>query len=55
VNELTVPGEIQVIAITRSNKTDIPMSGTVFIEKDIIHIAVEASSTNRLKALLGIP
>jgi len=55
VNELTVPVEIQVIAITRSNKTDIPMSGTVFQEKDIIHMAVESSSTSHLKALLGIP
>jgi len=55
VNELIVPGEIQVTAITRGNKTDIPMSGTVFHEKDIIHMTVESSSTNRLKALLGIP
>jgi trk system potassium uptake protein TrkA len=55
VNELTVPGEIQVTAITRSNKTNIPMSGAVFKEKDIIHMAVESSSTNHLKALLGIP
>ena len=55
VNELTVPGEIQVTAITRSNKTEIPMSGAVFQQKDIIHMAVESSSTYRLKALLGIP
>lgn len=55
VNELTVPGEIQVMAITRGNKTDIPVSGAVFQERDIIHMAVESSSTNRLKALLGMP
>jgi len=55
VNELTVPGEIQVTAITRGNKTEIPMSGAVFQEKDIIHMAVESGSTNRLKALLGMP
>jgi trk system potassium uptake protein TrkA len=54
-NELTVPGEIQVIAITRGNKTDVPMLGAVFCEKDIIHIVVESGSTNRLKALLGMP
>ena len=54
VNELTVPGEIRVVAITRGNKTDIPMSGTVFLENDIIHIAVESGSINRLKALLGM-
>jgi len=55
VNELTVPGEIQVMAITRGKKTDIPVSGAVFQERDIIHMAVESSSTNRLKALLGMP
>jgi len=55
VNDLTVPGEIQVTAITRGNKTEIPMSGAVFYEKDIIHMAVESSSTSHLKALLGMP
>ena len=54
VNELTVPGEIQVMAITRGNKTEIPLSGAVFQERDIIHMAVESSSTNHLKALLGM-
>jgi trk system potassium uptake protein TrkA len=55
VNDLNVPGEIQVTAITRGNKTNIPMSGAVFNEKDIIHMAVESSSTSHLKALLGMP
>jgi trk system potassium uptake protein len=55
VNDLTVPGEILVTAVTRGNKTDIPISGAVFHEKDIVHLAVESSSTSRLKALLGMP
>lgn len=55
VNNLTIPGEIQVIAITRGNKTEIPISGTVFHEKDNIHVAVESGSTSRLRALLGMP
>jgi trk system potassium uptake protein TrkA len=54
-NDLTIPGEIQVIAITRGNKTEIPISGTVFHEKDTIHVAVESGSTSRLRALLGMP
>jgi trk system potassium uptake protein len=54
VNELTVPGEVQVTAVTRGNKTAIPMSGAVFQEKDIIHIAAESGLMDRLKALLGI-
>lgn len=54
VNDLTVPGEVHVVAITRGNKTDIPMSGAIFLEKDIIHMAVESNSTDRLNALLGM-
>ena len=55
VHELTVPGEVQVVAITRGYRTEIPVSGAMFQEKDIIHMAVESSSMDRLKALLGVP
>jgi trk system potassium uptake protein TrkA len=54
VNELTVPAEIQVVAITRGGKTSIPTLGTIFQEHDLIHLAVAASSMNRLRALLGL-
>jgi trk system potassium uptake protein TrkA len=54
VNELTVPAEIQVVAITRGGKTSIPTLGTIFQEHDLIHLAVAASSMDRLKALLGL-
>jgi trk system potassium uptake protein TrkA len=54
VNELTVPAETQVVAITRGSKTSIPTLGTIFQEHDLIHLAVTAGATNRLKALLGM-
>jgi trk system potassium uptake protein TrkA len=54
VNELTIPGEIQVISMTRDGKTFMPTLGAIFQEKEVIHLAVTASSMDRLKALLGL-
>lgn len=54
VNELTVIGEIQVVAINRKNKTFMPTSGTILQKDDVIYISVLATSINRFKALLGI-
>jgi trk system potassium uptake protein TrkA len=54
VKDLTVPDEIRVVAITRSGKTFLPTMGTSFKEGDLIHIAVLATSADRLKALLGM-
>ena len=52
VNDLTIVGEVHVIAITRGGKTILPTRGTLFASGDIIHLAVLASSINRLKQLL---
>jgi trk system potassium uptake protein TrkA len=54
VNELTVPAETQMVAITRGGKTSIPTLGTIFQEHDLIHLAVILGATDRLKALLGM-
>ena len=54
VNELTIPGEIQVTAITRDGKTFMPTLGAIFEENEVIHLAVTAGSMDRLKALLGL-
>ena len=54
VNELTVIGEIQVVAIGRKNKTFMPTSGTTLERHDVIFISVLTTSINRLKSLLGI-
>lgn len=54
VNELTVFGEIHVVAISRENMTFLPTLGTAFQKYDVIYIAVLASSENKLKTLLGM-
>lgn len=54
VESVVVPGEIQVIAISRSGQTFLPMPGALFQEGDLLHMVVLAKSTDRLKALLGL-
>ena len=53
VNELTAVGEIQVVAVSRGNKSFLPTLGTVLQQNDIVYISVLASSAKRLQALLG--
>jgi trk system potassium uptake protein TrkA len=53
VNELTLLGEIQVAAISREGRTFLPTLGTVFRERDLVHLVVLGSSAARLTALLG--
>jgi trk system potassium uptake protein TrkA len=53
VRDLTVIGEIQIVAITRANKTFIPTLGTIFQAGDHIHLALLADSLDRLNQLLG--
>lgn len=54
VNELTAIGEIQVISISRNNKSFLPTLGTAFQKHDIIYVSVLSSSKNRLKSILGL-
>jgi trk system potassium uptake protein TrkA len=54
VNQMNIPGEVMVIAVTREEQTFIPVSGTEFHERDIVHIAVIPSAMARLEEMLGI-
>lgn len=54
VNELTVFGEIQVVAISRENKTFLPTLGTALQKQDVVYVSVISSSKNRLESLLGL-
>lgn len=54
VNELTALGEIHVVALTRSGKTFLATVGTEFHEGDLIHLALLASSAERLRRILGL-
>jgi trk system potassium uptake protein TrkA len=51
VHEVTIPGEVHITAISRGGKTFLPTLGTTFQEGDLLHIAVLATSANRLAAL----
>lgn len=54
VNDLTVLGDIHVVAIERANKTILPTAGTVFQRGDTLYIAAAISSGGQLKKLLGL-
>lgn len=53
IDELTVPGELLPVAISRSGRTFIPTAGTTLQAGDIVHLAVVAASRARLERLLG--
>jgi trk system potassium uptake protein TrkA len=53
VDELTAPGEVMPIAISRAGRTFIPTSGTTMRAGDIVHLAVIAASRGRLESMLG--
>ena len=54
IGELTIPGEITVVAVTRGGSTFLPPRGTVLQQGDLVHLAVMASSAGRLRALLAL-
>jgi trk system potassium uptake protein TrkA len=54
VRELTVSGEIVVIAISRCGKTFLPTLGAQFEENDVVHLSVVPAAKDRLKIMLGL-
>ncbi len=54
VGELTIPGEVSVVSISRGNRSIIPVISTVFENRDLVHLAVATESGDRLKSLLGL-
>ena len=54
VQQLNVPGEVLVAAITRNAQAFIPASGAEFHEGDLVNLVVLSSALNRLEVLLGI-
>lgn len=53
VRQVSIPGEIQIVVITRQGHALIPVSGLEFRPGDLIHLAVLASSMDRIKELMG--
>jgi len=54
VRDLTVPGEIKVVAVVRFGKAFVPSAGTVLQEKDGIQVSVLNSAIPKLKKLLNL-
>ena len=54
VNNVNVPGEISVVALTRKEKTIIPTSGTVFQHGDRAAIAVMTSARERFEEISAL-
>jgi trk system potassium uptake protein TrkA len=54
VRDLSVTGEIRVVAITREGVGFIPVLGTTFKRGDRILVSVDTSSIEKLKSMLGL-
>ena len=54
VKHISIPGEIQVIAITRQGHAFIPLFGTELQPGDSIHLAILASSMDRFNDMIGL-
>jgi trk system potassium uptake protein TrkA len=54
VKHISIPGEIQVVSLSRHGHAMIPLSGTEFQAGDIIHLAILATSMDRITDLFGI-
>lgn len=54
VAEVTVPGEVHAVAVSRGGRTFLSTPGTVFHKGDLAHLAVLGTSADRLKAILGL-
>lgn len=53
IRDITVMGDIHVVAMERGNKTLLPMDGTICQHGDILYIAVTVSESRHLKKMLG--
>jgi trk system potassium uptake protein TrkA len=54
VQDLTVPGEIVVVSITREGQAFMPLRGSELREGDRIHLAVLQTAMERLEQLVGL-
>ncbi len=54
VAQLTVPGEIQIVAVNRKEKTFLPTLGTELMEQDHVYVAKAAGAGARLKKVFNL-
>jgi trk system potassium uptake protein TrkA len=53
VRDLTIPGEVSVVAVVRGGKSFIPTDATAFRDGDIVELAVLTSSMSRLASMIA--
>ena len=49
-----IVGEINVVSISRGNKTFIPTLGTIFEAEDILYLSVNYTATDKLKSMFDL-
>ena len=54
MRELTVVGEISIVAVSHDNETFVPTQGTVLDHGDIIYAAVASSAAGKFRPMLGL-
>lgn len=54
VNDITIVGEINVVSISRHNKTFIPTFGTIFEAEDILYLSVNYTAIDKLKSMFDL-
>ena len=54
VQEISIIGEIGVVAISRGNKTFISTWGTILEAEDVLYLSVNYTATDKLKAMFGL-
>ncbi len=52
--DVTIPGEVALVAVSRSGRTFIPSAESPLAEGDLIHLAVLGTSRARVEAILGM-
>lgn len=52
VQNLTIPGEVHVVAITRSGQTFLPTGSASLQRGDLLYLAVQAAAADQVKVLL---
>jgi len=53
VDDLTIPGEVLVVAVVRSGKSFIPMPGVALHDGDVLELAVVNTTMPRLKQMIA--
>ena len=53
VNDVTIPGEVHVAALSRGGRTFLPTLGTTFIEGDLLHLVVLTTAATRVEAFFA--